>query len=336
MKTIITYNTPFNLENWNQLCYKEGNAVQQVLYDKLNALYSYIPVYIELYKDDKLIAGVKYYYYESNKLKFITKPLSKRINILGECVFSSQDNILELKNLLEKEIVRIVEKQGIVELTISGYYGNEDKLLQLPKQKNFKAHVFNTANIDLTLTQETLWDNLHSKHRNVIRKAEKEGVEFVESADFEIFKKLLQETYAAQGQDNYNTKFTETLFNIYATEGLTKMYFAKYKEEYLSSALLFFYGKTVYYAFGGNKQNSLGAGNFLQWKIFLELKNAGFEVYCLGQVAKETDEANQKFTVGISQFKTRFGTYQLPSFKHIYQIHPTRNKLFNLLAGFNK
>lgn len=331
MKSSITYHKPSDIHRWNALCEKEGNLVQHTLYDTINAAYGFIPVYFEILKNDTLLAGVKVFLYESNKLKLITQFISKRITILGECLFDDASNIAELKQTLDKDIAHFINANGVVEATVSGYYGSTDKLTHLAEQHIHKTNLFNTANIDLTQTEETLWNNLHSKHRNVVRKAEKEGVVFFESDDLELFKKLLRETYAAQGHEEYNTAFTELLYNTLKNDKLTTIYFAKHGEDVLSGALLVFIGKKVYYAFGGNIHNSLGAGNFLQWRIFQDLKNKGFELYCLGQVATALDENNQKFTVGISQFKTRFGTFEIPSYKHIYIFHPLRNNLFKWL-----
>ncbi len=39
------------------------------------------------------------------------------------------------------------------------------------------AAPYGTYIIDLTQPEETLWSNLHSKHRNVVRNAMKKGVE---------------------------------------------------------------------------------------------------------------------------------------------------------------
>jgi hypothetical protein len=331
MKISITHHTPSNILRWNALCEKEGNLVQHTLYDKINEVYDYYPVYFEIYDNDTLLAGVKAFLYVNHKLGSISRFISKRMTIPGECIFDTPENCPSLKKTLEESLERFIRHHGISETIISGYYGNTDKLIELPKKYLQTAYLFNTANIDLTNPEETLWNNLHSKHRNVIRKAEKEEVVFFESDDFPLFKKLLMQTYAAQGHKAYNTNFAELLYNSLKTEKHTTIYFAKHGNDVLSGALLIFLGKKVYYAFGGNIHNSLGAGNYLQWRIFQDLKNKGFGLYCLGQVAIAHDEHNQKFSVGISHFKTRFGTFELPAYKHIYIFHPWRNSLFKWL-----
>lgn len=331
MKTSITYHNPKNINRWNALCAEEGNIVQHSLYDKINEAYDYYPVYFEIEDNESLLAGVKVFLYVNHKIGAVSRFISKRITIPGECIFLSEANCPELKKMLEQSLEKFIHQQGINETIISGYYGNTDKLIALPEKYLQTANIFNTANIDLAQSEETLWNNLHSKHRNVVRKAEKEGVVFFESDDFPLFKRLLQETYAAQGQKEYNTSFAELLYNTLKTEKHTTIYFAKHADEVLSGALLIFIGTKAYYAFGGNIHNSLGAGNYLQWLIFQDLKNKGFTLYCLGQVAAAHDERNQKFTVGISHFKTRFGTFELASYKHIYVFHPLRNRLFKLL-----
>jgi lipid II:glycine glycyltransferase (peptidoglycan interpeptide bridge formation enzyme) len=265
-------------------------------------------------------------------LKFITKFLSKRINVLGECIVDERFSSSGYLNSIQSEFLRFIKKENIVEVVISGYFGNIEKLIDLGNQSLSSDYYFNTANLNLLLTKEQLWENLHAKHRNVIRKAEKEHVKFIESDNVDLFNILLKETYVNQGLKDYNTNFSSHLFKEFHKKGLVKIYFAKHNEIYLSGAMVVILGSKAYYAFGGNIQNSLGAGNFLQWNLFLDLKEKGIDTYCLGQVAVEKDGENEKFSVGISQFKKRFGTYELLSYKKSYVYFPIRNKLFKFLT----
>lgn len=64
-------------------------------------------------------------------------------------------------------------------------------LLASPNMKTF----FSRHTVGLDLTDEDIWmHQISSKNRNMIRKAEKEGVEIVESNDYETFRKLYDGT----------------------------------------------------------------------------------------------------------------------------------------------
>ena len=65
--------------------------------------------------------------------------------------------------------------------------------LASPQMKTLYSR--HTVSLDLSLTEDEIWKNqISSKNRNMIRKAEKEGVTIVESDDYDTFKRLYDGT----------------------------------------------------------------------------------------------------------------------------------------------
>ena len=74
---------------------------------------------------------------------------------------------------------------------------------------------FGTYVIDLSESEDKLWERVHSKHRNVIRRAIKEGVEINLKLNINDFLNLLIYTYSKGGQKNplnYDVIVTTNLF----------------------------------------------------------------------------------------------------------------------------
>ncbi len=75
-----------------------------------------------------------------------------------------------------------------------------NQLLASPKMKIF----FNRHTVALDLTDDDIWmHQISSKNRNMIRKAEKEGVTIVESDDYETFRKLYNGTMSDLHAEDY-------------------------------------------------------------------------------------------------------------------------------------
>lgn len=75
----------------------------------------------------------------------------------------------------------------------------------------FGSHV-----VDLSQTEDTIWANIHSKHRNVIRKAEKAGLNIIFGNSeqlIEDFSYLDKITWKRSGMKGHNAEFLETWLN---------------------------------------------------------------------------------------------------------------------------
>jgi lipid II:glycine glycyltransferase (peptidoglycan interpeptide bridge formation enzyme) len=158
-----------------------------------------------------------------------------------------------------------------------------------------------TIAIDTSVSEEEIWMNqISSKNRNMIRKAEKNGLIFERDNDFkyiEDFKKLYNSTMSRLDADNfyffddeYYKKFIE-LFKSKGFLGCIK------KDNEIISAALFMYenGWGHYHLAGSNREySSLGANNLLLWKVACEMHKEGVKEFHLGG-GTNGDEENSLF-----------------------------------------
>lgn len=146
-----------------------------------------------------------------------------------------------------------------------------------------------TVSIPLDGSEEQIWRNqISSKNRNMIRKAEKNGLEFQAEYDFAStsgFENLYEATmkrvraesfyYFPQG---YYESFTNAL-NGKAFLGTVR------QRGLLVCAALFMYSERYghYHLSGGNRAgSSMGANNLMLWKAALEMKKLGVHALHLG------------------------------------------------------
>ena len=166
----------------------------------------------------------------------------------------------------------------------------------------FGSHV-----IDLSLDEDKLFSNIHSKHRNVIKKAEKDGVVIEHGTSeklIEDYHKIDIQTWErssrkASGEDSLRGMVNMLKDNI--------IIYMAYKDGEPQSGAIFFFNKVMcYYMHGANKHNPLtGSGNLLQWQAIKDMKAAGVQKYSFVGCRINEDE-NSKYH-GIQRFKERFG-----------------------------
>lgn len=166
---------------------------------------------------------------------------------------------------------------------------------------------FGTYLVDLNQSEEELFANLHSKHRNVIRKAQTEGIIVEHGPDKAIDAiNLMQDTFSRQ-----NKVSGLGLSMIKQMEPLGDMvdyWIAKDSDGNLqgSAVLLWNKGNSCYYMHGGSASHTKpGAMNLLMWEAMICMKERGVKWFDFVG-ARVTTEAGSKLE-GIQRFKSRFG-----------------------------
>ena len=329
----IVESHPTNLVEWETLVLENNNLLQSVHYDNVQSFFNQKPCFIELYDNNTLVAGYKFYFWESARLPKIIKSISRNIVFFGEPILNqhySTDNV-EIVQQLNQLVNEAIEKINPTTGSVSSFYG--DHLSQFDiSYPAVKHSEFNIAYIELKKSADELWGGLHPKHRNSIRKGQKEELKIQLSDDIDLFIDLLKSTYKNQPEKAPNFQYIKHNYTTLKKLGFAKLVFAYHQNEALAGAFITTFGTYSYYSFGGTVTNNLGAGNYLHWEIILMLKKESFTKYFFGQVTKHENSSteNQKFA-GISQFKRRFGTVEVPGNSVKYVLHPIKNRCWGYL-----
>lgn len=121
-------------------------------------------------------------------------------------------------------------------------------------------------------SEDTIWHNLSSKNRNVIRKAIKNGINVHHGFNkrlFEVFKKMYDDTMRrdkAQPYYFFKDDFYSCLYNNFKDE--LKIFYAEYEEKVVSIALILFKNKQMHYHLSASDFNfrNLAPTNLLLWE----------------------------------------------------------------------
>lgn len=169
-----------------------------------------------------------------------------------------------------------------------------------------------TIAIDLTGGIDAAWMNeIHTKNRNVIKKGEKNGLEFVVDNDFTYlkeFEELYNSTMDKLEADGfyyfapmYYDQLKDTIQNRF-------LGIVKYEGQVVAGAVFFYQLPYGHYHLAGSDKSflKLSPNNFLLWEAAKELTNRGVEHFHLGGGTDGSVENS------LYQYKRRFS-------KHEYQ-----------------
>lgn len=169
------------------------------------------------------------------------------------------------------------------------------------KRIRFGSHV-----IDLTKDEEALFADMKSKHRNMIRRAEKAGVSVKIGGKelLDTYLKLDTETWERSGVISNNKSIYEKILDNLKT---TSFIAIAYKDEIPQSGMLCCYNKAMmYYLFAASKKSpEPGSTNLLHWKVMKYMKSLGVLKYSFVGCRINEDE-NSKYH-NIQRFKEGFG-----------------------------
>jgi lipid II:glycine glycyltransferase (peptidoglycan interpeptide bridge formation enzyme) len=187
---------------------------------------------------------------------------------------------------------------------------------------------FGSYIINLAVDKQSLWASIHSKHKNVIRRAIKNnisvkfGIEVFDDAYLVIYKTLLRNNIALIDKNK--------LENLEKSKDVKMLVGCSYLGDVVQSAAIILYDdRKGYYFWGGAiEKPSLGSNNLLHWKIIKHLKHKGVKEYDF--VGARLDTINVKMK-GIQRFKSRFGSELRQGYLWKLPINKWKYNLFSFL-----
>lgn len=200
-------------------------------------------------------------------------------------------NNLQNKNRLIEEFNKKLEEKFKLEKIISSFLRFHPLLKNHVLFKNSFKTEYNRDTIAINLESEKIiWDNIHSKCRNMIRKAEKNNIqilikESVTDEEIEKFYRLYKNTMIKNNAVEYylfSKKFFKNTFKLLKEKA--KLVNAIYENKIISSAIILEYEDQLHYHFSGNdlSYKNLAATNLLLYKVALYGCNKGIKYFHLG------------------------------------------------------
>lgn len=143
-----------------------------------------------------------------------------------------------------------------------------------------------TVKLDLSQSLEDIWAySFSSKNRNVIKKAEKDGVMIVESEDYESFRKMYDETMRNVGAEDFFF-FPERYYSDFQKmcKDDLMLCFAMYNGKPISGSMFMFCGDYAHYHLSGRDSDysKIAASNAVLWYAIKKAKERGCKWFHFG------------------------------------------------------
>lgn len=196
-----------------------------------------------------------------------------------------------------------------------------------------------TILIDLSLSIQELFENMHKKHRYNAKYAAKKGVtvKLAESdADFDTFFNLFKETAIRQNYFIRPKKYYELIWKEFHPKDMCHILTAEYEGTALASWMLLIYDNVIYYPYGGSslEHKNIQASTALGWEVIRFGKSKNCKVFDMWGTAADTNDTNDPY-YGFTNFKLRFGgenviyidSYDFIVNKCLYLIFTFANKI---------
>jgi lipid II:glycine glycyltransferase (peptidoglycan interpeptide bridge formation enzyme) len=156
-----------------------------------------------------------------------------------------------------------------------------------------------TYTIDLHQDEAALLEPMARKHRQYIRKAERDGVtvERLTSANLHAMYDIYSSTAQRAGFGIHAAEYYEQLFEQLGDHNY--VYYAHYEGQPVAFLWLAAAGETAYELYGGVTEvgQDMKANYYLKWRAVMDLKAAGYRIY----------DFNGRLNEGVSRFKEGFG-----------------------------
>lgn len=310
---------------WNQMAIK-GSVFQTYEWAKIAKSRFTEPLFF-VAKDEngKWIGGFLIFYFRIKYLSY----LANKLIVPSEPIIYEKGREKEIIEILWEEVEKYAKRKNIIYIEWMNLVGSRWKDKEFLLKKGFsKVIKYNSYILDINKPIEELWENLHKKHRNAIRKAEKIGVTIEEENNLDTYYTLSKGTYKRSGLLGPSYKDLKAEWDNLNPKGMCHMFFANHDEKTLAAAFMLFYGDKVLYLHGASSGRTEGASNLLHWEIIKKAKTEGYKWYDFGGVLldiKETfmtqrthasirmQDQDNIFSYqngkreGIDRFKKRFG-----------------------------
>jgi lipid II:glycine glycyltransferase (peptidoglycan interpeptide bridge formation enzyme) len=214
-----------------------------------------------------------------------------------------EDENADVYYLILNEFNKIAQKKAIYTQFRNLYDLNREKLNFSRQNWLFQEHL--NIIIDLSQSEENLWKDVHSKRRNEIRRAEKEGTSFrvlENKSELSVTYTILKEVYDRAKLPLPDYRFFETAFDLLAPNNF-KIFLGLNEGKIIGTMYILCFKDIMYDWFAGSYQAYYKKypNDLIPWKVFLWGKKNGYNEFDFGGAGKPG------VPYGVRDYKKKFG-----------------------------
>lgn len=154
---------------------------------------------------------------------------------------------------------------------------------------------------------ELIWENIIPKNRNMIRKAEKNGIEIHHAHDMELFKDFIRIYNATMDKDNaeeyyyFGEEFYKSIHED--LDGNYEMFYATLDGQIIAMSIMLFANKQMHYHLSGSmmEYRNLAPSNLLLYKAAVWGSEQGYKTFHLGGGVGSGEDNLYKFKAAFNR-----------------------------------
>lgn len=314
-----------DLEKWREFVYRHprGNIFQTPeMYEVYKNTKNYTPIFLAAADERDKILGILVAVIQQEG-RGIVGLLSARSVMLGGPLIED-DNTEVLKAIIGgyNEIL----KNSVLYSQIRNLRDPEfGKKIFADLGYVYEEHL--DIHIDLNKDKDTLWQEVHSKKRNEIRKATKEGTSVLEVSDgVEAIYAIFEEVYRKARLPLADISLFKSAANILGPKNMIKFFVALNDGKIIGAMCVLVYKNIIYDWYAGSCKGFLNKypNDLIPWEVFMWGKKNGFTDFDWGGAGSPDKE------YGVRYYKKQFGGTMVNygRFQKVYR--PIEFKLANL------
>ena len=201
-----------------------------------------------------------------------------------------------------------------------------------------------TIAIDLS-SEEVIWNNIISKNRNMIRKAEKNGIEILHGKDLKLFQDFKRIYNATMDKDHaekyyyFDDAFYESIHRDLHEH--YEMFYAVYQGEIIAMSIMIFANNRMHYHLSGSmiEYRNFAPSNLLLYKAALWGHEQGFKTFHLGGGVGSGEDSLFKFKAAFNrnsdyQFSIGKEIFDQQKYDELVQERAQRDDAFNSQSSY--
>ncbi len=233
-------------------------------------------------------------------------------------VSNIQYPISNIMQILFRYLKTLGKEEKIDFIRISPLLENTPENLEIFRSYGFRnapihmMHPETTWLLDTTKTEYEILKGMRKTHRNLIRRAEKEGVKIIRSTNekyLKAFYEIHMETVERHKFVPFSYDYIKSEIDAFKSDDQISIFSAEYKGEIVSSAIIVFYGSQAFYHHGASslKYDKIPSSYLVLWEAIRETKKRGKEIFNFYGIVE--NKPKHPWT-GLSKFKQGFGGYK--------------------------
>ncbi len=187
-----------------------------------------------------------------------------------------------------------------------------------------------TLIVDLSGSEEDVFNRMKPKTRYNVRLAAKKGVVVHPTDDLESFYGVMQVTSRRMGFHVHSLEYYRRAFELFHPKQMCELFVAEYEGRPLATVMVFACGRRAYYFYGASSDEERHRKPTypLQWESIRWAKNRGCEEYDMWGIPVEAEflsdgevEEREDGLWGVYRFKRGFGgtiKRAVPPMDHVY------------------